>query len=479
MALRSGFGKKAEIVVNQEPLQRSASPTHSFASVVKKAAPSVVNIKTTTTKQAPRRSNPFNDPLFRRFFGDQFPGLENEEESSPSPRRRNLGLGSGVIMSKDGYIVTNNHVINEADEILVDVPSLGDQEFKATVVGVDPRSDLAVLKIDAKDLPAIVIGDSDQVEVGDIVLAIGNPFGLGQTVTQGIVSALGRNLKISRNDAFEDFIQTDASINQGNSGGALVDVEGRLLGINTAIIGPNGGNIGIGFAVPVNMARSVMEQLIEKGRVSRGYLGVIIQPVDADLAKSFGLPNNKGALVSQVSDDGTAIKAGIKRGDVIVELNGQPVDSPDELRSRIARETPGQKVKLKVFREGKPKNFEIALAELPESPKVSERGDAEKEEEEPAKSGELFGGLSVEELTPALRKRANIPDDVQGVLITSVDPTGTAAEAEIQPGAVLVEIGAKEVRNVKEATDVARSAKGKVRLLLWERGFFRYKMVQK
>jgi serine protease Do len=472
--------KNSEITVNQEPIKRDVSFTTSFSAIVKKAAPSVVNIKTSTAVKASNRSNsPLNDPLFRRFFGDQLPGVEEEESPNPPPRpnsRKTIGLGSGVIFSKDGYIVTNNHVINEADEILIDIPSQNHKEYKATIVGTDSRSDLAILKIEGNDLPSMVIGDSDKIEVGDVVLAIGNPFGLGQTVTQGIVSALGRNLKLSR-EAYEDFIQTDASINQGNSGGALVDAEGRLVGINTAIISPTGGNLGIGFAVPVNMVRSVMEQIIKSGKVSRGYLGVIIEPLDSDLAASFGLKSNAGALVNQVADDGGAKQAGIKRGDVITELNGKPVESPDELRLKVSREKPGDKIKLKVMREGKAKEFEITLAELSDKSQTAELTPGK--EEESAQSGEFLAGLRIEELTPALRKKINIPDNIKGVVISEVDPAESAAEAGIRPGSVLVEIGPKEIKSVQEAQDAIKGAKGKIRLLLWEQGFFRYKILSK
>lgn len=470
--------KSTEIVINQEPVKRDVPFTTSFSSIVKKTAPSVVNIKTTTIiKTTNRRSSPFNDPLFRRFFGDQMPGLEEDpgENMPGNPnQRKTYGLGSGVIVSKDGYIVTNNHVINQADEIIIDIPSQSHKEYKATIVGTDSRSDLAILKIEASDLPSIVIGDSDKIEIGDVVLAIGNPFGLGQTVTQGIVSALGRSLN---REAYEDFIQTDASINQGNSGGALVDAEGRLIGINTAIGSPTGGNVGIGFAVPINLVRSVMEQIIQSGRVSRGYLGVVIEPLDSDLAASFGLKSAQGALVNDVDKNGAAHAAGIQQGDVIVEFNGKSIDSPSELRLKVAREKPGDKIKLKIFRDGKPKDLQITLAELPDKPQTAEF--SPENEETPPQTGDFFAGMKIEELTPSLRKKMNIPADVKGIVISEVDPSGTAAEADITPGSVLVKIGIKEVTTVKEAQDAVKSTKGKVRLLLWTRGFYNYKMVQK
>ncbi len=473
--------KTTEVIVNQEPLKRETSLTTSFAPIIKKAAPSVVNIKTTTSVkvQNPRLS-PLDDPRFRRFFSEPSPNAEENEEARPNrpaPSRKTTGLGSGVIMTKDGYILTNNHVISDVDEILIDIPSQNDKEYKARVVGTDPRSDLAVLKIEAIDLPAIVVGNSDQVQVGDVVLAIGNPFGLGQTVTQGIVSALGRNLRISRNDALEDFIQTDASINQGNSGGALIDAEGRLIGINTAILSPNGGNLGIGFAMPINMIRSAMEQIIQKGKVSRGYLGVMIQPLSAELAESFNLKSNKAALVTNVAADGSAKKAGILRGDVVIEINGKAVESADDLRAKIARDLPGNKVKLKIIRDGKPKDFEIILAELPEQYTLDKSTiEPELVEEQ---LDELFAGISVEDITPALRSKANLPPEIKGVFISEIDPTSLAAETNIRPGSVLVEVAMKEVKTVKEAKEAVKSAKGKVRLLVWNNGAFSYHVLPK
>jgi serine protease Do len=477
------FGKKTEepspakVNVDTTPLQRSTPNVHSYAPIVKKAAPSVVNIKTTTLLKTNKRQSLLNDPMFRRFFGEQLPDLE-DPESSPSDEstRKNYGLGSGVIMTQDGYIVTNHHVIDDADEILVDIPSQDDKEYTATVVGTDPQSDLAILKIDTTQLPSATLGDSDKIEVGDIVIAIGNPFGLGQTVTQGIISALGRNLKISR-ESFHDFIQTDASINQGNSGGALLDAEGRLIGINTAIGSPTGGNVGIGFAVPVNIVRSVMEQIINQGRVSRGYLGVALQAINPDLAASFNLPNNKGALISDVFPEGGAKKAGVLRGDVVIALNEKTIASPDELRLKIAQEKPGETIKLKILRGGKTKDINIILVERPELPSLTQM--TAPDQPKKPNTGELLAGLSIEALTPALRKSANIPPDVQGVFISEVQPNSRAYADGLRPGSVLVEIGNKEVKTIKEAQDGLKSAPNKTRLLLWEEGFYRYRVIEK
>ncbi len=330
-----GKGAEPAIKVESTPVNRDAKLGASFAPVVKKAAPSVVNIYSTHIVHFRPRRNPFySDPFFRQFFGDQAPN-DNRELT-----RRERSLGSGVIVSPDGYILTANHVVEGADEIKV---SIGEnkKEYAAKVIGTDPPTDVAILKIDAKDLPAITLADSDQLEIGDIVLAIGNPYGLSQTVTMGIVSALGRNGLPGFNQ-YQDFIQTDAAINPGNSGGALVDAEGRLVGINTAIISPSGGNQGIGFAVPVNLARHVMERLLSGGKVARGYLGILPQDITPNLAKSFNLPDQNGALVGNVYPDTPAEKAGIKSGDIIIAFNGKDVPDAQSLMLAVSECSPGK-----------------------------------------------------------------------------------------------------------------------------------------
>ena len=324
------------IKVETTPVNRDARLGTSFAPVVKKAAPSVVNIYTTRVVHMRLFRSPFfNDPVFRHFFGDQFGPYGGREVT-----RKNKSLGSGVIVSPDGYILTANHVVDGADEVKVKV---GDKkEYTAKVVGMDPPTDVAVLKIDAQDLPAITLADSAQLEIGDIVLAIGNPFGLSQTVTMGIVSALGRN-GIPGSNQYQDFIQTDAAINPGNSGGALVDAEGRLVGINTAIVpNSNGGNQGIGFAVPVNLARHVMECLISNGKVIRACLdGVLMQDITSDLAEGLNLPNQNGALIGDVETNSPADKAGIKSGDVIVAFNGRDITDAHNFQLLISEYSPG------------------------------------------------------------------------------------------------------------------------------------------
>src|SRR5436190_18874708 len=336
------------IAVNDSPLERQSKMSASFSPVVKKVAPSVVNVFTTKTVRNPMPEiTPFfDDPFFRRVFGQPFGG----EAGRRQPRTfKERSLGSGVIVTKDGYILTNNHVVDGADEIKV-AREKEKKQYTAKVVGRDPKTDIAVLKIEAKDLPFITFADSDKIEVGDVVLALGNPFGIGQTVTLGIVSATGRGgMHI---EDYEDFIQTDAAINPGNSGGALVDAEGRLIGVNTAILSRSGGNQGVGFAIPANLARSVMDQIIEKGKVERGFLGVKLQDLTPEFAQQFNVPENSGALVGDVTPDSPAEKAGIKTGDIIVEFDGKDVRDSRHLKLQVAQTHPGKTVPVKVLRDG-------------------------------------------------------------------------------------------------------------------------------
>ncbi|MDH7500527.1 MAG: DegQ family serine endoprotease [candidate division NC10 bacterium] len=329
-----------------------------FVEVAKSTKPAVVNISTTKVirlREAPL-SPFFNDPFFRRFFGeDFFRGFR------VPPEQRVQSLGSGVIVNQDGYIITNNHVVEQASEIRV---LLGDKrEFTGRVVATDPRTDVAVVKISGDHLPTIPWGDSDRLQVGEWVLAIGNPFGLNQTVTAGIISATGRaNVGIAD---YEDFIQTDAAINPGNSGGALVNVRGELIGINTAIFSRSGGYMGIGFAIPSNMAREVMEALIKKGKVTRGWLGVQIQSVTPELAKKFGLRETQGVLIAAVSEKSPAQKAGMKRGDIVLEFAGKRMEDPEHLRREVAHTEPGKQVPVKIWRNGKEIMLQVVIEELP------------------------------------------------------------------------------------------------------------------
>ena len=469
------FGKKqergtAEIVINEAPLSRDTKVTTSFAGIIQKASPSVVSVRTSRTISMRRGGGdfPFNDPLFRRFFGEA-------PEGDPAPQERQQpGLGSGVIISMDGYILTNNHVIDGVDEIIVEMQENGGgtREMKAAVVGADPRSDLAVLKVDAENLPAVTLGNSDHIEVGDVVLAIGNPFGIGQTVTMGIVSATGRNIGVTRG-GYENFIQTDASINRGNSGGALVDAEGRLVGVNTAIISPSGGNLGIGFAIPINMARSVMQQIIETGTVSRGYLGVMIEPVSKDRAELEGLPAATGVIITNVEKGFAAEQAGLQRGDIILEFNGQTLRDLHDLRLKVASEVPGAEITLKIRRSGKNIDKKVVLSRLPDE--TGEAAAPEAPPEADPESDTILGGIEIRDIDSAARQRNNIPAEVNGVLVTRVAPDSPASRAEIRPGMVLLEIGSAEIASTKEARDAARALRADMaRILIWERGAFRY-----
>jgi serine protease Do len=429
-----------------------------FAPVVEKALPAVVNISSTkTTKtQGGNLANPFfSDPFFRQFFG----------RGSQMPReQREHSLGSGVIVSPDGYILTNNHVIDGANDIEV---ALSDRrDFRAKVVGADAKTDLAVIKIGASGLPTLPMGDSSAVRVGQFVLAIGDPFGVGETVTMGIVSAKGRGgLGI---EDYEDFIQTDAAINPGNSGGALINPAGQLIGINTAILtgGGGGGNQGVGFAIPVSMAQNVMDQIRKNGKVTRGWLGVGIQPLTPDLATAFGLKENKGALIAQVEPGSPAAKAGLQQGDVIQQVNGQAVDDARALTLKISQMAPGSTVKLTVLRNGKQQEISATLGEMPGQKAVAENGAKQPD------SGEATGlsGVEVDNLTPDIAQQLKLPASTQGVVVTDVSDGTPASDAGLQRGDVIQEVNHQPVRNVGDLNRALRQAGGKQVLLLVNRG---------
>ncbi len=421
-------------------LAQPAGSDRNFVEVAKAVTPSVVNIATTRTSRLPEGHGlgPFEDPFFRRFFGDElFRRFE-------APRdRRERSLGSGVIVDPSGYIITNNHVVTKADEIKV---LLSDKrELKAKVVGTDPKTDIAVIKVDAQSLPTIPWADSDKLQVGEYVLAIGNPFGLNQTVTMGIISAVGRaNVGIAE---YEDFIQTDAAINPGNSGGALVNARGELIGVNTAIFSQSGGYMGIGFAVPSNMVRSVMDQLIKGGKVVRGYLGVSIQDLTQDLAKQFNVPESKGVLISDVLADSPAKRAKLERGDVILEYDGRQVESPTQFRNLVAQTAIGKKVRIRLLRSGKVLEPEATIAEQPKS---MARGKLEPEDEEVRSAG-AFAGVEARDLTAEVARRFNLPrDDRGGVVVVRVADGSPAEEAGIQAGDVIIEINRKHVTNQRD-----------------------------
>jgi serine protease Do len=431
-----------------------AALTTSFAPIVKNAQPAVVSIASTKIVKISGDeglSPLFDDPMFRQFFGD---GPQNR---LGKPReQREQGLGSGVIVAPDGFILTNNHVVDGAKEIKVYTSDK--RELKARVIGADPKTDIAVVKVEAENLPTLPFADSSQAQVGDIVLAIGNPFGVGQTVTMGIISATGRgNLGI---EDYEDFIQTDAAINPGNSGGALINAGGQLIGINTAILSRAGGNQGVGFAVPANLARAVMNQLLKGGKVVRGYLGVAIQPVTPEIAKAFNLPDARGALVGEVTPDGPAARAGLAQGDVIIELNGARVDDSRDLRLKVSQLAPGSAIRLKLLRDGNPREVNITLGELPNEKEAASDGKPE---------GDSPDGLSVENLTPQIARQLELQSNASGVVVTGVQDGSRADDAGLRRGDMIQQVNRQPVNNVAEFQRAMKQAGEKSTLLLVNR----------
>src|SRR5271157_828925 len=379
--------------------------------------------------------------------------------------QREQGLGSGVIVSPEGYILTNNHVVEEATDVKV---TLSDKrEFKARVVGTDPKTDIAILRIDASDLPAIVVGDSSKIQIGDYALAVGDPFGVGKTVTMGIVSATGRhNLGI---EGYEDFIQTDAPINPGNSGGALVNDRGELIGINTAIIAHGSeGNQGIGFAIPANQARSLMEQIVDHGKVTRAYLGIVPQDVTPAIARAFGDKETRGALVGDVSPNSPASRSGIEKGDIILDLNGKPVADSNDLRMNISMMAPDSTVTLNVLRNGSERNFTVKLGELPAT-----EASAEHEDRSQGRHSAL-SGVSVENLDAETARQLGLPANAQGVVVTRVTPSSAAAEAGLQRGDVIQEVNRKPVGNTSDFERAVSGSKEATLLLVNRHGSTQY-----
>ena len=435
---------------NVDPI-RLGSFTNGFASVVRPALPAVVNISTTkVVKVGQNVPGFFNDPFFQQFFGNQFGGRARPQTE------RETSLGSGVIVNSDGYILTNNHVVAHGGNIKV---VWNNKKYTGKVVGTDPLTDIAVVKIDATGLPTIALGDSSKLQVGDVVFAIGDPFGIGETATMGIVSATGRSIGLESQEqgkqAYEDFIQTDAAINPGNSGGAMIDLHGDLVGINTAIISSRssmngeGGNEGIGFAIPINMARSIMEQIIEHGKVERGYMGVYIGELSPEMAKEFNYNGGgAGALVDNVTAGSPAAKAGIKRGDIILGLNGESINGSGDLTARIASTAPGTPVQLKIFRDGKTFEVPVTLGELPEQGGTSTSALGEGSSGE--NSSKALEGVQVENVTPEIARQLNLSAPARGVVVDAVDQSSAAAEAGLQKGDVIIEVNHKAVNNMAE-----------------------------
>ena len=423
-----------------------------FSSVAKKVSPAVVFISVERIEDSPfgHRRSPFDDDFFRRFFDLPFP---DERFRQPPRQRRVEGQGSGFIVSKDGYILTNNHVVGDADEVSVRLQD--GRELSAQLVGADRRSDVAVIRVDARDLPVLEPGDSDALEVGEWVLAIGSPFGLSHTLTAGIVSAKGRS-SVGIND-YENFIQTDAAINPGNSGGPLVDLNGKAVGMNTAIFSRSGGYMGIGFAIPINMVRNIMDQLIEHGRVTRGYLGVLIQDLTAELAESFGLETRGGVLIAAVTDDSPARRSGLMQGDVVVRFDDRPVREVGSFRNNVSLVTPGSKVEVVVIRDGQEQTIEVEIGKLPDEPGA--------EAPETVADVLLELGFVVQGLTPELAERFGI-DHVTGVVISSVEDGSAAERAGLRAGMVIHELNRNPVRTLDEFNDGLGDAADRETLLL-------------
>jgi serine protease Do len=477
-----------KLAVDTKPIDRDAPDRVSYAPIVKRTASSVVYVHSSKKVRAQDMYPFLNDPRFRRFFdGLGIPAPDEEEPAARpndrgnrgnnnnrdnnsrtprtaprnrTPEQNQQGLGSGVVITADGYILTNNHVIDGADEVKV---SIGEspKRYDATVVGRDSFSDLAVLKIEASGLSPATLADSDQVQVGDVVLAIGNPFGVGQSVSRGIVSALSRGVGIG---PIEDFIQTDAAINPGNSGGALIDTAGRVVGINTAILSRSGGFAGVGFAIPINLARTIAEQIVNTGRVTRGFLGVAPQDISEDLAAQFG--TEKGAIVSEVTADSPAQRAGLKAGDVIVKINGTEIRDSRHLLLTIGQIQPDTQIAVEYLRDGKRATLKAKLARRPEN--------AAEGEDRPAPGGSDIGvlnGVGVGDITAQLRDQLQIPNRIKGALITSIDPDSPSAKQGLREGDIILDLDQKPVADADEAVKLSEEIKGpRVLVRIWRNG---------
>ena len=428
----------------------------SFAPVVEKVAPSVVTVFTTQTVSRSMAPFPFSDDALRQFFGGQLPQRQGKQTLQ--------GLGSGVIVSSDGYILTANHVVSGAEEIMV---GLGTElrKYKAKKVGTDPGTDVALLKIEEKNLPGITFADSEKARAGDIVLAVGNPFGLRQTVTMGIISAVGRG-GMGIVD-YENFIQTDAAINMGNSGGALVDIKGELLGINTAIFSRSGGNQGVGFAIPANLARDVMQSLRDKGRVVRGYIGASVQTLTPELAEAMKLKGQPtGALVGEVSPKTPSEKAGMKTGDVITVVNGKKISDSRELRLMIGSMPPGSKAQIQVNREGQTRMFDVQLTEMPAGVTEEAGPEGSPEESTQPEKTTVFGGVAIADITDDVRSALNFPKDIHGAVIAEIDADSPAGKAGLREGDVIQEVNKQPVKNAKDLVAASKKLRPNEKILI-------------
>jgi serine protease Do len=436
-------GAPPQVQVDSSPLARSTGALTSFAPIVEKVTPSIVTVS--ITRKVSATNNPMaGNPTLRRFFG--IPDSPDGDEGGSMQ-----GLGSGVIVSSDGLILTNNHVAEAGDEIIVQIGDHG-RKYNAKVVGNDPTSDLALLRIDAKNLPVVTFADSDQVKVGDICLAVGNPFALTDTVTMGIVSALGRSAVLDDDGSgtgpnhYEDFIQTDASINPGNSGGALVDTEGRLIGINTAIYSRSGGNQGIGFAVPSNLARNVIDSLLKYGKVNRGYLGAVVQELNPDLAEQFKVPDDQqGALISQLLPGSAAEKSGLQSGDIITAVNGKAINDPMALRLNVGGMRAGDQVTVTYLRDGQSKTANVTLGGEENTGEVAQA--APQQNDHP----NVLDGITVGDLDDASRGDLKVPADVKGVLVTDVASDSVGYDAGLRKNDIVLQMNHKLLTTADEA----------------------------
>jgi serine protease Do len=444
------------VAVEDEAIETLRSTSRAFSGIAKQVTPAVVAVKVEKmiASNTQTFNSPFDDEFFRRFFGPQF-SPRNEPRS-----QKKEGQGSGFIISADGYILTNNHVVADVDKITVVLKD--GRKLDAKVIGTDDKSEVALIKVDAKDLPIVELGDSDELEVGEWVIAIGNPFGLSETVTVGVVSAKGRQIGIM-DGGYEDFIQTDAAINPGNSGGPLLNIDGKVVGINTAIISQSGGYMGVGLAIPINMARQIKDQLMATGKVERGYIGVTMNPegLTQELAESFGLDKNTGVLVTEVEPESPADKAGLKQGDVILKMNGKDVRSNESLRNTISLMAPGTKVKLTIFRDAKEKEVTVEVGSLSKSKFAMDMSEAGKKL-----------GLGVVPIDSDTARQMNVRGQ-QGVVVAEVAPNSPAEEVGIEPGMVILSVNRVYVNTVSEFNQaLEESAKTKKAVLLVKTGRF-------